>query len=322
MHDPDRPADGRHMHLGERAPAAANRIEDFVAERRRQTLPQHVVDRALGGRKALRQQRLDRQRAERQTHPSLANLIIERLRHFQAAPAHVADGPDRAEEAGDDAERPEARLFRAGEDANFEPGFRQDRLCELRPVGGAPDRLGAGRVDLRHPHRIRDGAKAPEGLDRAAEIVRLDRAGLGELLAEAAERLLVEARNWRAPELVIDHEPHRIRANVHDRIGRAAEALGPFRIEIERALRFTPPCGGVLGHGASLRDDHGRDGRIWPERGGNARSRGAESIWQGRKIACHIVAIRHAAFGSRHLRALEESRKVAAHGLLLARCGC
>ena len=54
------------------------------------------VDRRLASAPSLGQQRLDRQGAERQADPALADPVVERLGDLEAAAAHVADQADRA----------------------------------------------------------------------------------------------------------------------------------------------------------------------------------------------------------------------------------
>jgi hypothetical protein len=124
-------------------------------------------------------------------------MIVERLGDFEAAAAHVADRPNRAEKAGDHAQRGEARFLRSAEDTNLKTGFGGDGGCERGSVRRAADCFGSRRIDLYHAHRVGDGAKPPHRLDRAAKPLRPDHAGLREAFAEATQRLLVEARHRR-----------------------------------------------------------------------------------------------------------------------------
>ena len=246
MHDFHRRADRLDVGLGERAPPAADRIEDRPRERRLEPGAQNVVHAPLGDVVALGEQRLDRQRAERQARPGVADVVVHRLGHFEAAAAHVADRADRPEEAGDDPERGVARLLRARQDPHRQPGLRRDRGDEVLAIGRAADRLGRGHVELRHAHRLGDGAKAARGLHGAAEAVRRDGAGLRQPFRESGERFLVEARQGRAAKLVVDHEPHRIRADVDDAVMRPLGAHDAGGIEFERPMRRGTP-----GHNAT-----------------------------------------------------------------------
>ncbi|MGA2044901.1 MAG: hypothetical protein ABSG83_16200, partial [Roseiarcus sp.] len=198
-----------HMRLGQRAPAAADRIEHRPAERRGQILPQDRIDPAPGFGPPVGEHRFDRQGAERHADPAIADMVVERLGDFEAAAAHVADRPDRAEEAGDHAERGQSRFLGAAEDADLETRFGGNGGGERRPVRRPPDRFGCRRIDPGHAHRIGDRAKPPHRLDRAPKPLGRDRAGLREAFAQPAQRLLIEARQRRAAELLIDDEPHR-----------------------------------------------------------------------------------------------------------------
>jgi hypothetical protein len=102
--DPDRRPDRFHVRFGQRAPAAAHRIEHRPRQLARQALAQNLVDLALRRRKAGPQHGLDRQGAERQTDRAISHMVVDRFRDFEAAPAHVADRPDRAEEPRDHAQ--------------------------------------------------------------------------------------------------------------------------------------------------------------------------------------------------------------------------
>ncbi len=238
----DRRADRLDVRLGQRSPAAADRIEDRPARRGLEAVAQDVVDAALGEGVTLGEQRLDRQRAERQADPMVSDMVVRGLRDLEAAAAHVADKPHGAEKSRDHAERRVTRLFFPGEDANLEPALGGDCGRKRRPIGGAAHRLGRGRVDPFDAHRIGDGAEPAHRLDGSPEAFGRDGARLSQPLAEPEKRLFVEARHRRTAELVIDQEPNRIRSDVDDRImrARAHDALG---IEVE------PPHCGVVGSG-------------------------------------------------------------------------
>ena len=142
---------------------------------------------------------------------------------------------------------------RAAEDAHFQTGFGCDGGGERGPVGGVADRLGAHDVEFRDAHRVGDRAKPAQRLDGAAKSVRRDRAGLCEPFAEPAERFFVEARQRRARELVIDDQPHRIRADVDDRVMRLAPAAKSLGIDVERARGGLARRCRVPGHRAIMR---------------------------------------------------------------------
>ncbi len=233
MHDRDRRADGRHMGFGERPPAAADGIEHGIGQRGRQAIGQHRVDAALGVIDALLQQRLDRQGAERQADPALADVIVQRLGHLQAAAAHVADEAHRSEEPRDHAEGRETGLLGATEDPDGEAALGRDRGREIGTVAGPPHRFGGGRVDPLDPHGVRYGPEASHRLDGPAEVLGRDGPRLGQALAEAAQGFLVEARQRRPGQFVVDDEADGVRADIDDPVMRAIHAAGPIRLEIQ-----------------------------------------------------------------------------------------
>ena len=132
------------------------------------------------------------------------------------------------------------------------PDSRRDRGHQVRAVGGAPDRLGGGGVEAGHAHGVGDGAKPAHRLDRAPEALGGDLAGLRQPLAEPAQRLLVEARQGRAAELVVDDEADRVRADVDHAVGSAIGA-GRARsgIELERARAGRVRALALAAHGDS-----------------------------------------------------------------------
>ena len=259
VNDFDRSVDRFHVGLGERPPAAAHGKEHRPREGELQPVAENLVDLALGGALALREHRLDRKGAERQTDPGLSHMVVDRLRHLETAAAHVADSPDRAKESGDDAERRIARLFGARQDANPKPGLGGDCGRELRPVGRAADRLGRGHVQPGDAHRVGDGAKPPGRLDGSPKSVGRDRPRLRQALGQPAQRLFVEARHRSAAELVVDDEPHRVRSDVDDRI------MGPLRADDARGIEIERPLW-LRGQMRFLRldADHAHRRRSWP----------------------------------------------------------
>ena len=84
---------------------------------------------------------------------------------------------------------------------------------------------------------IADRAEPAAGIERAGKARRAEPSGLLEALAEAAERFFVETRERRAAELVIDHETHRVRADVDDGVMRPHTG-NPRRVELQRAPRL------------------------------------------------------------------------------------
>ena len=93
------------MNLGQGPPAAAHRVENRRSKRWAQIILHQPVDPLLGLRNAFLQQRLDRQGAQRQARPVVANMVVQGLGDLEAAASHVADKTDGTKKAGNDAER-------------------------------------------------------------------------------------------------------------------------------------------------------------------------------------------------------------------------
>ena len=253
VRDPQGGVGRRHVGPGEGPPAAADGVEHRLGERRRQVVLEQLVDAPPRLGLALGQHGLHRQGAQRQADRALADPVVQDLGDLEAAAAHVADEAPRPVEAGDDAERGVARLLGPAQDADLEARLLPDGGHEPLAVAGAADRLGRDGVDPAHAHGVRDGAEAAGGLDRAAEPFRRELARAVEALAEAAERLLVEARERGPAQLVVDDEPDRVGADVDHRVVGALRAGGALGVELERprgpvrragsvAHRSTPPC--------------------------------------------------------------------------------
>ena len=239
MHDFDRRADRIHVRFRQRPPAAADRIEHRPCQRARQARAQNFVDLPLRRRNALGQHGFDWQRAERQADPAIPDLVIDRFRNFEAAPAHVADRADRPEEARNHAEGREPRFLSAAEDAHLEARLRLDRLSEFRSVRSAAHGLRRDRVDSADPHGLGNGAKSPHRLDRPTKMVRRDCAGFRQPFRESGKRFFIEARHRRAAELVIDQEPDRVRADVDDRVGASDDVRRAHRVQLKRPQRLS-----------------------------------------------------------------------------------
>ena len=138
------------------------------------------------------------------------------------------------------------------------PVFRGDFGRQRGAVRGAAHRLGRGHVELSDAHRLGDGAEPANGLDRPAEAVGRNRAGLSQTLGKPAKRFLVEPRHRRAAKLVVNHEPHRIRSDVDDGVVGPVSAHDARGIEIKRPLRLlglvhrAPPIGPIMRNEAGV----------------------------------------------------------------------
>ncbi len=136
---------------------------------------------------------------------------------LERAAAEVADDAVGLVEARHHAERGQFRLALAGKNVDLGAadalGLGDEGLAVLGVAAGR----GRDRPDLRHVHAVAQGAKAPQRRQRLLDRVGGQQAGRLHLAAEAGEHLLVEDRRRAARETLVDHEPHRVRADVDDR---------------------------------------------------------------------------------------------------------
>ena len=168
----------------------------------------------------------------------VSDMVVHGLRDLEAAAAHVADEPDRPEESRDHAERRVSRFLFAGEDADLKSALGSAiaaaRAGPLDARRIASVAVASIRVDA---HRIGDGAKPAHRLDGSPKAFGRDGARRSQPFAEPQKRLFVETGHRRAAELVVDHEPNRIRPDVDDRIRRTLGAPDALGIEIEQPRR-------------------------------------------------------------------------------------
>ena len=136
---------------------------------------------------------------------------------FERAAAEIADDAVGPVEAGDHAERGQLGLALAGD--HVDPGAA-DLLGlgdEVRAVPGVAAGGGREHPQPLDPHRVAQRAEALERAERLVDRVGGEQALGLHLAAEAGERLLVEQRRRAAGQALVDHEAHRVRADVDDR---------------------------------------------------------------------------------------------------------
>ena len=248
VHDFDGRADRVHMGLRQRSPAPADRIEHGPRELAREAAPQNFVDLPLRRRNALGQHGFHGQGSERHADPAIPNPVVDCFRDFEAAAAHVADGPHGAEESGNDAERRKPRFLGPAKNTHLQTHLRLDRRGEHRPVRSATHGLRRHRIDSAHPHRLGNSAKSPHSLDCATKMVGSDFAGFRKSFRKSSERLFIEARHRRTAELVIDQEPDRVRADVDDCVRASVDLPGALGVELERPQRLLRRVRASPGH--------------------------------------------------------------------------
>ena len=101
------------------------------------------------------------------------------------------------------------------------PQMRSASATKALPFLASRQAAVAIRPELRDLQAIAQRAKAPQRRERLLDRVRGQQAGRLHLAAEARQHLLVEDRGRAAGEALVDHEPHRVRADIDDRDRRS-----------------------------------------------------------------------------------------------------
>ena len=237
MHDLHRHPVRRHVRLGDRPETAADRKKGGLGDQgRRQVLGEQRIEALAGAAAFGCEHGLHGQGADGQADVALADAVVLHLDRLEAAAAEVADQAGRPVEAGDHAETREVGLLGAAQQPHLKARGLGDRRDQGLAVAGAAHRLGREHVDARHLHRVADRAEAAAGLDGARKARLAEPPRLRKALAEPTERLFVEPRERRSPELLINHEAHGVRADVDDGMMRPL-ARDPDRVELQRTQR-------------------------------------------------------------------------------------
>ena len=205
-----------HVQPRQRPPGAADRVESTVlaAFEHRQSA-ERFLDEFF--------RLLDRfcrnvgqgETAERpgQAAPRARAVDIDEL---ERAAAEIADHAVRLMHAGDHAERGQFRLARARKDVDLGSHDAFGKLDKGAAVLGVTTGGGGDRQNFLHAH---GRAQRPVALERGQcllDRISGEQSGRLHLAAEPAQRLLVEQRRRTAGEAFVDHEPHRIGADVDD----------------------------------------------------------------------------------------------------------
>src|SRR3954468_11131216 len=117
-------------------------MEDWLGEQRRQLTLHDLVDPPLGAVPQFRHHCFDRKRSERQADRPLADMVLQRFRHLQAAAAHVPNQALWPEKPRYHAKRGIMRFLRPAQNPYVPTGTLLDRLDQVSAVAGAPNRLG------------------------------------------------------------------------------------------------------------------------------------------------------------------------------------
>ena len=160
--DGKRPVGQVHVQLGERAPAAANRVEGLaLAQRRPLERLQPLVDLVREHAAAFLAEGIETQRAERQRQP-LVDLAAGDPDEFERAAAEIADDTVGIGDSGDDAIGRAAGFGFAIDDLDGEAGFLRHAGDETPAVGGVAHGGGCNDADAVDGHRVAQAGEAGE----------------------------------------------------------------------------------------------------------------------------------------------------------------
>ncbi len=147
---------------------------------------------------------------------------------LERAAAEIADDAVRPMKAGDHPERAELRLALAGEHRDLGAADTLGVGDEGPAIGGVAAGGGRDHEQLRNLDPIAQQAEPAQRGQRLLDRIGRQQPGRLHLAAEPAQHLFVEDRSGAAGQSFVDHQPHRVRADVDD---------GDRRAIVEPALR-------------------------------------------------------------------------------------
>ena len=133
---------------------------------------------------------------------------------FEAAAAEVADDAGRIGDGAENAPRTRQGFVGAAQYLDFPSAHPFQVAGELRAVAGVPDRRGGVGFEPVHLKQRRDVDETEERLLGEPASLRVELAGAVEVGAELAGGLVVEERAKAVGSAAIDHQPHRVGADI------------------------------------------------------------------------------------------------------------
>ena len=203
----------------ERPPAAADDVEAAGRRPRRRARQtgEALVDPGRPRRVVLEQHARDRQGADRQAAIGAAGPSGVTTDRSTLPPPRSPTTPCGRMEAVGDTHGRGVGLVVAGQHGDrLAGGAARPRPGTRAPLSAPPHRLGRDILDLAGPQGLGDMGEAPQRMQRAVHLGPAEPAGRGQALAERAQRFLVEQRDRRPAQPLVDHEPDRVRADVDD----------------------------------------------------------------------------------------------------------
>ena len=200
----------------QRAPGAADRIEGAAAAGLELgDAGEFVANDPLGALQRFVREILQRQAAERQRHAAAQPVAMD-ADQFERAAAEIADDAVRIVNAGNDAERGQFCLARSGQDLDRDAADALGLGDEVGTVGGVAAGGGRNRIDAADPLDPAQRAKSSQRRQRFGDRVLGQQPGALDFAAEPTQRLFVEHGGEAARQRLVDHQTHRVRADIDD----------------------------------------------------------------------------------------------------------
>ncbi len=214
VHDAQRIVRLLHVQLGQRAPRTADGVELAALALADPRQPgQRVVDDLLRFFDTVAGDVDQPQSAERQC-AGVVQAVAGDIDQFEAAAAEIAGDAVGVDKAHHDALGGERSLFLARQDLDVDAGRTLAACDEIGPVRGLAHGGRGNGSKVFDPQHPRDGPEARQRGDRTLDGSIVEPSRRCDRTAEAAQDLLIEDGGRRADRTVIDHEPHRIGADV------------------------------------------------------------------------------------------------------------
>ena len=133
---------------------------------------------------------------------------------FEAAAAEIGDNAGRVGDCAQNPPRARKGFLGAAQDVDLPPADPFEMAGEFGAVAGVPDRRRRIGLEPVHLKQGRDVDEPLERLLREPASLRVQLAGPVEVGAELAGGLVVEERTEAVRPVAIDHQPHRIGADI------------------------------------------------------------------------------------------------------------
>jgi len=217
MHDVERVAGLPHVQSGERTPGAPDREKGASRAGIEQLRPgERLLDDLLRFLERFGGNVLEGEAAERKGDAGLDAVAVD-IGQLERAAAQIPDYAIRPMKAGDHPERAELRLALAGDQLDLGAADTRRIGNEGPAVGRVPAGRGRNHEQLRNLDPIAQHAKPAQRGQRLVHRIGGQQPGRLHLAAEPAQHLFVEDGRGTAGQPLIDHQAHRVRANVDDR---------------------------------------------------------------------------------------------------------